>query len=71
MPDGKMYTRHDIVTRQGTADLLGIGLSTVDRLINRRDHPLPHIRVGRRVLIPFGMLEDWIKEEAERGRVVA
>ena len=55
-----------IHTRQQAADALAIGLSTLDKLMARKDNPLPHIRVGRRVLIPADKLDEWISEEQER-----
>ncbi len=55
-----------IKTRQEAADYLGIGLSLLDQQIRRRAYPIPHIRVGRRVLIPSDELDRWIAEETER-----
>lgn len=55
-----------ILTRQQTADYLTVGLTSLDKMIARRDNPLPHIRVGRRVVIPREALERWIQEETER-----
>ena len=54
------------MTRQQTADYLNVGLTTLDKMISRRDNPLPHIRVGRRVIIPREALEAWIVTETER-----
>lgn len=38
------------LSRQETADALGLSLSTVVRRI--ADDSLPHVRLGRRILIP-------------------
>ena len=52
-----------ILTRRETANYLGIGLTTLDKLISRKHNPLPHIRAGSRVLIPTDALDEWIKAE--------
>lgn len=55
-----------MMSRQQAADYMSIGLSSIDKMIARRDNPLPHIKVGRRVVIPKAALETWIEEEIER-----
>ena len=55
-----------MMPRQQTADYMSIGLTSLDKIITRRDNPLPHIKVGRRVVIPRAALETWIREETER-----
>ena len=55
-----------ILTRQQAADYLNVGLTLLDRIIHRRDNPIPHIRVGKRVVIPRDALEAWISAEVER-----
>ena len=56
----------NILTRKEVADYLKIGMSTLDRLIHKKDHPIPHIATGRRILIPQSELEKWITEEANK-----
>ena len=34
--------------------------------LNRPDNPIPHIRDGRRILIPGFQLMVWLKEESDR-----
>lgn len=48
------------------AQVAGVGSQTVRNWLERKEHALPHIRDGRRILIPHFMLVRWIKEEAER-----
>ena len=60
MSENLMYSQ------QEGADVLGIGLNTLHKLIVRRENPLPHIRVGKRVLIPRDRLEAWIEAETDR-----
>lgn len=55
-----------IFTRQEAADYLGVSLNLFDKLISRRFHPVPHIRVGKRVLIPVNAFDEWIDAEADR-----
>lgn len=59
-------TEKATMTRQETADYLSIGLSSLDKLIRRRENPLPHIQIGRRVVIPAKQLEAWFEAETER-----
>lgn len=47
---------------------MGVSLTTLDALMNRANHPIPHIRLGRKVIIPVKGLETWLAEEAERQR---
>ncbi|MBQ6232123.1 MAG: helix-turn-helix domain-containing protein [Clostridia bacterium] len=55
-----------VFSREETAETMGIGLITLDALIRRQDDPLPHIRVGRRVLIPIREFDDWLSRQAEK-----
>ena len=50
------------LTPEETACQLGICKARVYRLL--REGSLPHIRVGRRILIPTGSLEDWLRTQA-------
>ena len=47
------------------AGLLGIGTTLAYELVGRG--VLPHVRLGRRVLVPRALLEEWIAEST-RGR---
>ena len=46
------------------AEQLGVSRPTVYSLLERRDHPLPCVRIGRRRIIPRRELEAWLQEEA-------
>ena len=62
-----MQETRRVLTRQECADYLSIGLTTLDKMIRRRDNPLPHVIVGsKRVVIPKDLLDRWIDNEAER-----
>ena len=39
---------------------------TIMAFIHRNENPLPHIKVGRKYLIPRAALETWLLEEAAR-----
>lgn len=47
-----------------TATKMNISRPTVYAMMNRKEHPLPSIRIGKRRVIPVQMLLDWIEEEA-------
>ena len=49
-----------------TADSLGVAAQTVQRWMRRREHPLPHMREGRRIMVPRDMLLAWVEEEVRR-----
>lgn len=53
-------------TRKEAADLAGISLPTLDALLKRPQAPIPHIRAGAKVLIPAGLFESWLEDEARR-----
>lgn len=52
--------------RKSCSQALGISLPMLDVLLNRVENPIPHFRVGRKVLIPRAALEQWLLDEAER-----
>lgn len=56
-----------ILSRQEAADYLGVSICYLDRLFCRKEHPLPRVKVGRRVMIPQKRLDQWLDEEIERG----
>ena len=51
-----------------TARVLGLSRPTVYRLMDRPD--FPSVRVGSRVLIPCGLLREWLEEQALRKEAV-
>jgi len=48
------------------ARALGIGTRLLWELTNRGE--VPHVRVGRAVLYPVAVLENWLARQAEAGR---
>ena len=48
------------------AKLVGVSTSKLVTWLNRRDNAIPHIRDGRRILIPGFQLMIWLKEESDR-----
>lgn len=51
-----------LISVEETAQLLSVGRNTCYELI--RQGRLPHIRLGRRVLVPRFGLEQWLAKEA-------
>ena len=49
-----------------TAQALGVSPQTVTNWMRRGENPLPHVRDGRRILIPDAILDRWIEDEAAR-----
>lgn len=46
-----------------TAHLLGICKKKVYAMV--RDGNIPHLRIGRRIVIPAAVLREWMQAEAE------
>lgn len=53
-------------TRNEAARDLGISLNTLDSYLHRAKNPLPHIKIGRRYIIPVEGLRQWLLDEAAR-----
>ena len=51
-----------------TAKLLGVSVPKLQSWLRRRDHPVPHIRDDRIILIPNFLLMEWLREESDRSR---
>lgn len=49
-----------LLTVPQACDLLGIGRTLCWELLYRPSNPIPHIRLGSRVLIPLAALEAWV-----------
>ena len=43
-------------------EMLGVGRSTVHKMV--RAGKLPHVRIGRRIIIPVKALKDWLEQQA-------
>lgn len=60
-------------TRKEAAEVGCISLPTLDAFLNRENNPIPHLRIGRKVLIPVEGFRGWLMAESERqmnGRAV-
>ena len=45
---------------------VGVSVHKFNTWIRKADHPVPHIRDGRRILIPLHLLVQWLADEAAR-----
>ena len=52
-----------------TAGLMGVGVHTLQGWLRRTENPIPHIRDGRRIIIPHHALIQWMEEETDRNTV--
>jgi excisionase family DNA binding protein len=59
MNDWEMMTLTDV------SEYLSVSVSTVRRLINRGDDPMPHIRLGNSIRVPRSRLNQWIQDNME------
>lgn len=49
-----------------TAQAIGVSIQTVQGWMRRQENPLPHIRDGRRVIVPDFLLFRWMEQESGR-----
>ena len=54
------------LTRTEAAKAIGVSPRTIDSLIADRANAFPLLRIGSRVLIPVGLLEIWLAEQAKK-----
>ena len=54
------------MTRKQVAKYLNLSIPTVAQLEQRRENPLPSLRVGKRVLYPVRLVDEWIESQARR-----
>jgi len=53
-------------TRKECSEKTGMSLPMLDAFLHRSESPMPHICVGRKILIPVNALEVWLLEEVKR-----
>ena len=44
-------------------EILGAGNSTLQELLSREDDPIPHFRIGRRIVIPCDLFQQWLHSQ--------
>lgn len=62
-----MASDADLLTVSEVAERLRISTGLAYELI--RQERLPHVHLGRRVLVPVAALDEWVVEEAQRVRM--
>jgi len=56
-----------LLTRQGLADYLGVGFSTVKSMLANGDAP-PSVYIGRRRMFRVAAVDQWLEEKEVRTR---
>ena len=56
----------ECLNQKQAASKVGVAPATFRNWMRRRDHPVPHIRDGERILVPTFLLKEWLREEADR-----
>ena len=46
--------------RKQACEITGMSFPSLDAFMHREQNPIPHFRVGRKVLIPRAALEQWV-----------
>ena len=41
-------------------EILHAGNSTLHELLNREENPIPHFRIGRRIVVPCDLFQQWL-----------
>ena len=59
-----MVANADLLTVSEATERLRISTGLAYELI--RQERLPHVHLGRRLLVPLSALDDWLQEEAKR-----
>ncbi len=66
MPEGRGEDmKKTTISVQELASELGISMTKAYELVRREDFPV--IRIGKRILIPVEILNEWLRREAENG----
>ncbi len=53
--------------RSDCAAMLGISVGTFDKLLRRKENPIPSIRIGHQIIIPEDQFDKWIASESTKG----
>lgn len=62
-----MAEKQLFITRKDAAEQIGVSLPTFDELLRREVHPIPSVRIGRRVFVMPDDLRQWAEEEKSSG----
>ena len=54
-----IYSKTDI------QELLGAGSNTVVKFLNRENDPIPHFRIGNRLVIPCDLFHQWLNRQPD------
>ena len=49
-----------------TAEAVGVSQHKIQEWLRRAVDPLPHIKDGRRIIVPVDLLIEWLRDEAAR-----
>ena len=44
-------------------EILHAGNSTLHELLNREENPIPHFRIGRRIVVPCDLFQQWLLKQ--------
>ena len=59
------------MTSEEVRKRLKLSAPTISALTRRSENPLPHFRVGKRILFPVAAVEQWLLDEAERANAAS
>ena len=66
VPDEDVYSTPLGLSIEQASKELGVSENTFRSLLKREENPVPSIMVGRRRIVPYHPLRDWMRDEAKR-----
>lgn len=54
------------MTRKQVAQFLNLSIPTIVKLERREENPLPGIRIGKKVIYPATLVNEWLDAEVRR-----
>ena len=54
-----------IYSKKEAQEILGVGNSTFQQLLSSESNPIPHFRIGRRIIIPCERFQQWLNSRSD------
>ncbi len=55
-----------IYSKSDVQEILGAGSTTVVKFLNRENDPIPHFRIGQRIVIPCDLFQQWLNRQPDK-----
>ena len=64
LEDVAMENKRKVYSPNEIREFLGVGNSAVWDLLYRSKHPIPHFRIGKKIVIPCDLFDQWMIQRA-------